>query len=88
MHESPKLAADIQPSKSIKEVVANGLCIGCGLCEAATRGRVKMTMTRSGSLRPLPLDQFKQEEELLLLSACPGVVVQARAINGPLEDIV
>ena len=81
-------SADIKVAGSVREVVANGLCIGCGLCEAITAGRVRMTMTTSGSLRPLPMDSFSTEEESLILSACPGVVVQSRAENGPETDLI
>ena len=63
---------------SIAEVVTSGLCIGCGLCEAVTDGRVRMTMTSYGALRPIPADQFKRQEEALLLAVCPGVSVAAR----------
>ena len=67
---------------SIAEVVATDLCVGCGLCEAVTGGRLKMTMTAAGSLRPTPLiplsDAMSDNEERVLLAACPGVVAQAR----------
>ena len=36
--------------RSIAAIVANDLCVGCGLCEALTGGRVKMVMTPAGSL--------------------------------------
>ena len=65
-------------SKSIEEVVKGGLCIGCGLCEAVTRGRVNMKMTEYGSLRPTPLDAFSANEESQLLAACPGVTVEPK----------
>ncbi len=61
---------------SIAEVVTSGLCIGCGLCEGVTNGRIPMKRTDYGALRPTPADQFTVEEENLLLSACPGVVVE------------
>jgi len=67
-----------QTAKSIREVVASGLCIGCGLCEAVTRGRVRMVSTARGSLRPAPIDGFDGDEEWRLLVACPGVTVEAR----------
>lgn len=62
---------------SISEVVANGMCIGCGLCESVTAGRVPMVMTAAGGLRPSATD-FTSEEEKLLLTSCPGNVVRAR----------
>ncbi|WP_282607225.1 Coenzyme F420 hydrogenase/dehydrogenase, beta subunit C-terminal domain [Pelagibius sp. Alg239-R121] len=66
---------------SISEVVTSGLCINCGLCEAVTRGRVRMVMTDYGSLRPTPADDFTGEEQARLLSACPGVTVSPRAFG-------
>ena len=64
---------------SVAEVVARDLCVGCGLCEAVTAGRVKMAATPTGSLRPAPLDGFTGEEERAVLTACPGVVAEPRA---------
>lgn len=66
---------------SVAEVVGNGLCIGCGLCEAVTGGRVAMAMTDAGSLRPQPSDGFTADEEAQIMSACPGVVAQARPLT-------
>lgn len=66
---------------SVSEVVGNGLCIGCGLCEAVTGGRVAMAMTAAGSLRPQPSDGFTPDEEAQILSACPGVVAPARPLT-------
>ena len=67
------------PASSIAEVVASGLCIGCGLCETVTEQRVRMTTTAAGSLRPLPVDGFTAEEEAQLLAACPGTTASARS---------
>jgi coenzyme F420 hydrogenase subunit beta len=68
----------IKTAKTIAEVVTNGLCIGCGLCEAVTQGRIKMVAKDSGSIRPSSLDQFSAAEEVQILSACPGVSVEPR----------
>lgn len=68
----------MKTAKSISEVITSGLCIGCGLCEAVTHGRVKMKMTDYGSLRPTPADRFTPEEEKQLLTACPGVIAEPR----------
>ncbi len=75
-------------AKSIAEVVKAGLCIGCGLCEAATGGRVRMAMTPYGSLRPTPANAFAAEEEKQLLAACPGVAVEPRGERGQIVDPV
>lgn len=65
-------------AQSIAEVVKSGLCIGCGLCEAVTQGRVRMAMTDYGGLRPTPADAFTPFEESRLLAACPGVIAEPR----------
>ena len=73
-------------AQSIEEVVRSGLCIGCGLCEAVTGGRVQMCMTTYGSLRPTPIDTFTPEQESQLLAACPGVTVEPRIEPGLESD--
>ncbi len=75
-------------NRSIAEIVSSDLCIGCGLCEALTGGRVKMVMTAGGSLRPDPCDSFTTEEETSLTAACPGAVAEARAEDSPQVDPV
>ncbi len=75
-------------AKSIAEVVTSGLCIGCGLCEAVTDGRVSMEMTEYGSLRPAPSDGFSPKEEAQLLAACPGVSVSPRELGEGETDLV
>ncbi|MEM8837861.1 MAG: Coenzyme F420 hydrogenase/dehydrogenase, beta subunit C-terminal domain [Pseudomonadota bacterium] len=66
----------MKTASSISEVVRSGLCIGCGLCEAVTDGRVRMIETEQGSLRPDPSAEFSLDEEALLLKACPGVRIE------------
>ena len=70
----------------ITDVVANDLCIGCGLCEAVTGGRVSMVLTSRGSLRPSPVEAIDQEEDALLVAVCPGVVAEARTEPGWVVD--
>ncbi len=73
---------------SVARVVGSDLCVGCGLCEAVTRGRVPMEMTASGSLRPASVDEFEVGEEKAIVSACPGVVAEPRADEGVPVDLV
>ena len=68
--------------RTIAQIVATDMCIGCGLCEALTGGRVRMVMTPAGSLRPSSTDQFTPQEEAALVSACPGAVAEGRAEPG------
>jgi len=73
-------------ANSIAEVVANGLCVGCGLCEAVTNHRVTMRMSEAGGLRPTPVDGFSPVEEAAALAACPGTVAAARSESGMTDD--
>ena len=74
--------------RTVAQIVADDLCIGCGLCESLSNGQVKMAMTASGSLRPTPVDGFEPEQERAIIDACPGVVAEARADpNLPLDSI-
>ena len=75
-------------TRTIAEIVTNDMCIGCGLCEALTGGRVKMAMTAAGSLRPSPVDGFTPAEEAQLVAACPGAVAEARVEAGCKSDPV
>ena len=69
---------------SVAEVVNNGLCIGCGLCESVTEQRVTMRTNTAGSLRPFPLDGFSPAEEATILASCPGTNATVRS---DLDDV-
>ncbi len=78
----------MQTATRIAEVVTGGLCIGCGLCEAVTGGRVTMKMTKTGGLRPSATDAFSADEEEALLTACPGVIARPREMTEDHRDEV
>lgn len=67
----------VSEGSTIAQVVANDLCIGCGLCESITDGRVRMAMTAVGSLRPNSVD-FTAAEHGVLQSVCPGIIAETR----------
>ncbi len=70
------MALPRQPD-SLRDVVENGLCIGCGLCEAMAPERWCMTMTPEGRLRPAPLAPEDATDDAPILAACPGAVAKA-----------
>lgn len=73
---------------TVAEIVANDLCVGCGLCEAISDGQVTMEMTATGSLRPMPLDAFTSQQEATIVACCPGAIAEARtAPHLPLDLI-
>ena len=73
---------------TVEQVVRADLCIGCGLCESVTGGRMAMMMTSRGSLRPASTDRFTADEERAILAACPGVVAEAREVGATRHDPV
>lgn len=77
-----QIVGDIRSGRqatSVAEIVASGLCIGCGLCESVTEQRVTMRTNDKGSLRPSPLDGFSTEEEATILASCPGTTSSPRS---------
>lgn len=73
-------------AENISDVIKSGMCIGCGLCEAVTQGRIKMTMTDYGSLRPSSVETMSEQENQKLLAACPGRVAQSRQQTSEAHD--
>ena len=69
---------------SVSEIVETGLCIGCGLCESVTGGRVRMVTTAQGSLRPDLSAPISVDDEASILSGCPGV--RSRPANADCSD--
>ncbi len=82
---SPRTAPQPAAAGRIAEVVEADMCIGCGLCETVTDGRIQMTMTAAGSLRPHPVDGITPEEDARLIEACPGAVAEIRLDQAPEE---
>lgn len=61
----------------LEEIVANGLCIGCGLCVAlAGSARVKLVMTREGRERPVAAQPLDLQTLEVINAACPGTRVE------------
>ena len=59
--------------RTLTEVVRQGLCTGCGLCQSmAGPERIRLEMTAEGFLRPRIRQPLPAGEERRILSACPG----------------
>jgi coenzyme F420 hydrogenase subunit beta len=68
MAESP---ATIVP---LETIVAQGLCIGCGLCQSvAGAQRVRMTMNAEGGERPVLIGTLDEATLRLINAVCPGM---------------
>ncbi len=61
---------------TINQIVTNGLCIGCGLCESvAGASQIQMVMTPEGRERPItsiPLDMVLNDR---IQAVCPGTQI-------------
>ncbi len=61
---------------NLQDVVANGLCAGCGLCESlAGKDAVEMGVTSFGQIRPRVKRPVPPETLERILAVCPGVGV-------------
>ncbi|MGH6719687.1 MAG: Coenzyme F420 hydrogenase/dehydrogenase, beta subunit C-terminal domain, partial [Alphaproteobacteria bacterium] len=61
---------------AVEAIVANGLCIGCGLCQGiAGPERIRIAMTPEGRERPHVLSPLDQGTVARINAVCPGVAV-------------
>jgi coenzyme F420 hydrogenase subunit beta len=59
---------------SLESIVAQGLCMGCGLCESmAGANRVRLRMSGEGGERPQVLESLDPSTLAEINSACPGI---------------
>ncbi len=64
---------------SLEDIVAHGLCAGCGLCESiAGADRVEMALTSIGRMRPRVKAALDEAVMARIRAACPGI-----ALPGP-----
>lgn len=61
-------------NSKIKQVIEEGLCIGCGLCASVFPNQVQMQLAPSGHLRPVESTSLSSEQNIHLQSFCPGFV--------------
>ena len=60
----------------VEDIVANALCIGCGLCQSlAGDGRLRLEMTAEGRERPHVLQDIDVDLLGRINAVCPGLVV-------------
>jgi len=62
---------------SLETIVAQGLCIGCGLCKSiAGPGNVQMVMNAEGGERPVVTGTVDEPTLWLINTICPGLHVE------------
>ncbi len=80
--------ADMDHPRNLREIVENGLCLGCGLCQSlAGEDRVRMDwVDPPGRLRPRIREPLDDATEEAILASCPGALLDEpldRERNGP-----
>ena len=61
----------------LSDIVENGLCIGCGLCQAvAGQDRIEFVITPEGRERPVERKKIPPDAWRRILGTCPGVRVE------------
>ncbi len=62
---------------TLQEMVAQGLCIGCGLCKSlAGPGNIAMVMNAEGGERPVVTGSVDEPALRLINAVCPGIHVE------------
>lgn len=69
----------MQHPKTISEVIENGLCIGCGLCESIAEN-LKMELIDEKVLRPVGSVTHQEQDQII--SACPGAIIASYTESG------
>jgi coenzyme F420 hydrogenase subunit beta len=65
------------PQQRVTDIIKNGLCIGCGLCESiAGSERVSMTMTPQGRERPVMRQSLDSATVEQIFAVCPGTRIE------------
>jgi len=63
--------------ENLSDIVDNGLCIGCGLCQSiAGKDKIEVSMTSKGRLEPKEITKISPEIFDKILKVCPGVIVE------------
>jgi coenzyme F420 hydrogenase subunit beta len=78
---------------SLEEIVAGGLCIGCGLCQAvAGADEIRMVLTPEGRERPVARAPLDAALLARINAVCPGTRVEGGAVAagsaGEMHDTV
>ena len=67
---------------SLSDIVDNGLCIGCGLCQSvAGNDKIKISMSSKGRLEPKEISKLQSDTFEKIKKVCPGVIVEGLPKN-------
>lgn len=60
--------------RKAENIVKKGLCLGCGLCEALSKGEIKMTLAKNGFYKPKGIEAGGWDDAIN--KVCPGINVK------------
>ena len=64
------------PQERLYRIVEDGVCIGCGLCEAvAGRDKVRAVKVTTGNIRPVASNALDHKTVDRIYDVCPGTRV-------------
>lgn len=64
------------PTERLYAIVEQGLCIGCGLCQAAAPGAIEVRKTASGYEEPVVVGDLDDATVDLVYDICPGTRIE------------
>lgn len=73
----PERPSPVSPADRLYRIVEDGMCIGCGLCQAiAGADRVRMQVARTGFERPVAVGELDHETVDRIYDVCPATRVE------------
>jgi len=61
----------------LSDIVDNGLCIGCGLCQSITgKDKIEISMSDKGRLEPKEISKISSDNFNKILNVCPGIIIE------------
>ena len=64
------------PTERLNAIVEQGLCIGCGLCEALAPQSITVRKTTTGFEMPVVIGELHDTTVDLIYDVCPGTRVE------------
>ena len=71
----------------LSEIVNNGLCVGCGICQSiAGKDKIEVMMSPKGRLEPKEINKISPDVFEKIKSVCPGTIVEGLPKEAIHED--
>ena len=72
----PNQTTELSPQERLYKIVEDGMCIGCGLCQAvAGPDKIKAVKVTTGHIRPVASAELDHASVDQIYDVCPGTRV-------------